>query len=194
MPILGTTSSPAKNFLVSPSFESIATQIVGAGGAASITFSSIPSTYKHLQLRYIGRATWQYGDSVVVRFNGDTTSSNYPYVHAVYANGTTAAAYNDNASPQPAIGYLMPGNGSYSTANMFATGILDILDYSSNNKNKVMRNLYGSDNNYTGSAGLPTALSSAVWLNTAAVSSVTVTAAYSNLAQYSHFALYGIKG
>lgn len=35
----------------STDYDSIATTTVGAGGAASITFSSIPSTYQHLQIR-----------------------------------------------------------------------------------------------------------------------------------------------
>jgi hypothetical protein len=194
MPILGTIASQVPGKISVAAFESIATTLVGSGGASSVTFSSIPSTYKHLQLRYIGRATWQYGDSLVVRLNNDTTNGNYPYTHALYANGTTVAAYADNGDTQPAIGYLMPGNGSYSTTNMFASGVIDLLDYASTNKNKVMRNLYGAENSYTGSAPLPLGLASTVWLNTAAVSTITITASYSSLAQNSHFALYGIKG
>ena len=36
-------------------YDSIATVVVGSGGASSITFSSVPSTYKHLQIRFIAR-------------------------------------------------------------------------------------------------------------------------------------------
>ena len=189
--------SSASNSITTPAaiaFDSIATVLVGSGGSSTVTFSSIPSTYKHLQLRYIARATWQYGDSLLVRLNGDTTSGNYPYTHYLTGNGAAASSGADNSSPQPAIGYLMPGTGSYSQAGMFSTGVIDILDYKSTNKNKVMKNIMGSDNNYTGNAGLPSGLTSTVWLNTAAVSTITITAVNSTLAQHSHFALYGIKG
>jgi len=189
--------SSASNSITTPAafaFDSIATVLVGSGGSSTVTFSSIPSTYKHLQLRYIARSSWQYGDNIIVRLNGDTTSANYPYTHYLTGNGSAAGSANDNAAPQPGIGYLMPGTGSYSAAGMFSTGVLDILDYKSTNKNKTMKNFSGADNNYTGSAGLPSGLVSTVWLNTAAVSTITITGANSNFVQHSHFALYGIKG
>ena len=55
MPILGIIASSIQGSKTT-AYESIATQTVGAGGVASVTFSSIPSTYKHLQLRIMSRA------------------------------------------------------------------------------------------------------------------------------------------
>ena len=174
-------------------YDALATVTVPSGGVSSVTFAGIPQGYKHLQLRYIARATWQYGDSLVVRFNNDSTSSNYPYTHYLSGNGSSASGSADNTAPQPQIGYLMPGAGSYSTSGMFAAGVLDVLDYGSTTKNKVMRSLYGADNNYTGSAGLPIVLASTMWTNTAAVTTINLTAASSNFAEYTQFALYGVK-
>ena len=59
-------------------FESIATTTVGSGGIADVTFSSIPATYTHLQLRGIARTNRADSnqDAVVVRFNSDT-GNNY---------------------------------------------------------------------------------------------------------------------
>ena len=51
MPILGVIASQITGHLSTNSFESIQTVTVGSGGQSSISFSSIPSTYKHLQLR-----------------------------------------------------------------------------------------------------------------------------------------------
>ena len=73
-------------------FESIQTVSVGAGGSSSISFTSIPSTYKALQLRWIGQDNrGTTNDGVKVSFNSDTTSSNY-YGHRVYGNGSSTGA------------------------------------------------------------------------------------------------------
>jgi hypothetical protein len=54
MPILGIIAS--SKLTVSNSYESIATTTVGSGGSATVTFSSIPATYKHLQVRTLIRS------------------------------------------------------------------------------------------------------------------------------------------
>ena len=56
------------------SYESIATVTVGAGGSSSISFTSIPSTYKHLQIRAITRDTGtSYINNLAGYFNTDST-------------------------------------------------------------------------------------------------------------------------
>ena len=62
---------------VSNSYESIATVTVGAGGSSSISFTSIPSTYKHLQLRGIINSTKSGAsgaDSLELTMNNDATA------------------------------------------------------------------------------------------------------------------------
>ena len=170
------------------SYESIATVSVGSGGQSSISFTSIPSTYKHLQIRAISRssrndssafATW------VMNVNSDT-GSNYTY-HRLYGNGTSAAADGGGGFGATYF-YQMP---TVTTSNIFGVGVWDILDYSSTSKNKTIRFLGGSDLNGNGFVSL----GSGLWMNnTAAISSLSFTIdGGSNFTQYSHFALYGIK-
>ena len=75
------------------SFESIATA-TGTGSSSTITFSSIPSTYTHLQIRGIGKSvlsTPASSDYAKMYFNGDTSTANY-YAHQLYGDGSTAAS------------------------------------------------------------------------------------------------------
>jgi hypothetical protein len=54
MPILGIIASAITGNLVTTSYESIETVTVGSGGSATVlTFSSIPATYTHLQIRVL---------------------------------------------------------------------------------------------------------------------------------------------
>jgi hypothetical protein len=188
-PILGIWAS--QNYPRSTTaYESIATVIVGSGGSSAITFSSIPSTFTHLQLRLIGRT--DYGTTgptnMFIQLNGDT-GSNYT-THNVRGNGSSAAATGDANIP---FGYMQdafPTAGN--TASVFGAAIFDILDYTNTNKYKTIRNLYGVDINGSGTVGLAGYL----WQNTAAINSITFapTVGGTNLVQYSHAALYGIKG
>lgn len=172
---------------VSPtSYESIQTVTVGSGGAADITFSSIPGTYKHLQIRVNARCAGAYTGSTAVRatFNSDTTLTNY-WTHYLRGNGTAAAATDNNG---PNYTFLIGTNNN--TANAFSGAIVDILDYSNTNKNTVTRALSGGDWNGSGEIYF----SSVSWNNTAAVNNIVITAYDGNMMEYSSFALYGIKG
>lgn len=81
--------------------------------------------------------------------------------------------------------------GSTATASVFGVGVMDILDYTNTNKYTTTRILGGADINGTGR----TVLGSGLWMNTAAVSTLTIiTDNASTFSQYSSFALYGIKG
>lgn len=172
-------------------FESISTVTVGSGGSSTITFSSIPSTYKHLQIRgfaQCNRAT--YGtDDLNVRFNSDT-GSNYAW-HRLYGTGTAAEA---GAFPNSNIMQIIAGTGT-GNGNTFAATVIDILDYANTSKNKTMRTLSGDDLNGTVAGyGGYAAMSSGVWFSTAAISTITIvvnTGASFN--QHTSFALYGIK-
>ena len=167
------------------SYESIATVTVGAGGQSTITFSSIPQTYKHLQLRGIARATTGNDNVYISAINGDSGSN---YVgHVLYGNGASAAAGYSAANT-----YVSIGKAFTSTTPGWAATIVDILDYTNTNKYKTMRCLSGVDDN--GQASGPIIqLSSVLWMNTGAISSFNLTT-YGNFPQYSQFALYGVKG
>lgn len=165
-------------------FQSIATTTVGSGGSSTITFSSIPSTYKHLQVRYIARAT--NTEYIGLQMNSDT-GSNYSF-HSLSGNGATAYG-NGGASRANIIMNLYTGTST--TANIFNAGVLDILDYANTNKYTTARALTGCDFNGSGAIELM----SGSWLNTAAVTTLTFYRPIGgNFEQYTQFALYGIKG
>ena len=179
----GIYASQITGHLSTNSFESIATVAVSNTVTNTITFSSIPQTYKHLQLRAIYRMTTDPGINMYI--NGDSTHSNY-YTHSVYGDGVSASA-NAPAS-NPYIAYY-PENGKL--ANVFGAFVMDIADYTNTNKYKVSKHIWGYDANGTGNI----ALQSQLYKSTTAVTSIVLQNEYSiNFAQYSHFALYGIKG
>lgn len=124
-PILGIFASAVTGGVSTTSFESIATVTVGSGGSSSVTFSSIPSTYTHLQIRGIlrdQRAT--YGNSgPLVQFNSDT-GSNYSW-HDIYGDGSSAVARGSaNTVDMGSVG----GAGGGAPANDFGALIIDVLD------------------------------------------------------------------
>lgn len=178
-PILGIWASEQQAY--AGVFDSIATVTVGAGGSSTITFSSIPSTYKHLQLRSNDLKT-SAGDTTAMRFNSDS-GANYTR-HFLYGDGSAATASASTGD----TGFRIAGAaGNGSTTSPFGV-VVDILDYTNTNKYKTIRSLSGVDKNGSGEV----ALISGLWLNSSAVTSITLYAG-SNFAQYSHFALYGIK-
>jgi hypothetical protein len=167
------------------SYESIATVTVGAGGSSSVSFSSIPSTYKHLQIRALSRTDRAVTyTSNIIRFNSDTTNSNYSQ-HELTGSGSAASA---GGGANSAIYTLIPGTST--TSNVFEGEVIDILDYADTNKYKTVRILSGYDGNGSGQIFF----GSGSWRNTAAISSISFTATSGNIVQYSSFALYGIKG
>jgi hypothetical protein len=185
MPVLGIIASQISGHLFAPSgaYESIATTTLTTT-TASVTFSSIPATYTHLQVRCLMRTDRAVSYTATNwRFNSDT-SSNYSY-HALTGDGATATA-DAGASTTRYIDYI---NGASSTASAFSVTVLDILDYTNTNKYKTTRILNGYDANGSGVINL----FSGNWRNTNAITSITLTATSGDLVQYSSFALYGIK-
>lgn len=169
-------------------YESIATQTVGSGGAASVTFSDIPQTYTHLEIRGISRLT-AAAAYPIIRPNNDSNAANFT-LHQTYGNGS---AVNQYATGTGTLGgaYVWYGATSGEGANVFGPGIISILDYRDTNKYKTLVGISGFDNN--GSTTGYVFRASSLWLNTSAITSITIAAQTGNLAQYSRFALYGIK-
>lgn len=172
------------------SYESIATY-TASGSVSTISFTSIPSTYKHLQIRFIARCS--RSDYTVAalyaRFNSDS-ASNYSG-HYLGGNGGSAFAYggaNYTSSPAGLV------SGTNVTANTFSGGVIDVLDYQNTNKYKTVRSLAGFNGNAAGT-GDEINLQSGNWRSTSAITSIDFTLETgANFLQYSQFALYGIKG
>lgn len=182
------TSMLAGNTVFNPwapsgAYDSIATT-TASGSSAVLSFTSIPSTYTHLQIRLSGGTT--AGLAPAMTFNGDT-GANYTW-HRLSGNGTAASAGSsaprNNISIAPNAGLLAV------TSEIFSPAIVDILDYTSTTKNKTVRAIAGWDGNGSGYLDF----SSGLWFATpAAITSITLTMA-ANWIAGSTAALYGIKG
>jgi hypothetical protein len=190
MPILGTVASQfsGKSFGF---FESIATYTVGSGGAANVEFTSIPSTYTHLQIRGVARTNRSAGstDTVLVRFNGET-GNNYT-IHDIYGNSSSANV--EGAGNQGYIKGFQAGSIS-DASGIFGAGVIDILEYTNTNKLRVARILGGVHTGGAGNANVQ--LSSGMRTNstTALTSVLLYPASGTAFEEHTTFALYGIKG
>lgn len=160
---------------------------VGAGGAASISFSSIPQTYQHLQVRFAFRtsSTSAAGQFAAMRFNGDS-GSNYAY-HDIMGDGATASAISLTSQTSA---YFQRGATSTQAANVFGVTVVDILDAFATTKNKVVRGIGGFDSNGSGRAYLYSGL----WLSQNAVTSIALTPEAGNFVQHTVASLYGVVG
>jgi hypothetical protein len=190
--ILGIVAS-SKLVALPNSYESIATITAGAGGLGSISFTSIPSTYTHLQLRMIARSTSSSANGITtgIRFNGDT-ASNYS-IHNLGAYQGAAAGVESTAIANASQMYVgvFPAGGN--AASIFSVQVIDIFDYKNTNKNKTIRSIGGYDMNASTSGYNYVTLYSGNWRSTSAVTSIDFTMVAGDYAQYSSFALYGIK-
>lgn len=171
------------------SYESIATTTVGSGGAADVTFSSIPSTYTHLQVRGISRSTYNGAANenqfLYMQFNSDT-GANYD-AHRLIGNGSSASASASNNRNQMIPNWITTLN---STASVFGGSVIDILDYLNTNKYKTVRSIGGVDDNVSGAV----VYYSNLWRSTSAITTIKLYPETNNFSQYTQFALYGIKG
>jgi hypothetical protein len=169
------------------SYDLISSTILGSN-QASVTFNltGLSATYKHLQIRAVTRGSVNNaGDNQYLQFNSDTTYTDYR-THILYGTGSAVASGDRQTSAYPgATSAYNTADASYA-ANVYSPWVTDILDPFSTTKNKTTRTLSG---------GSFITLSSSVWLNTAALTSITIVP-YSPSQQStgSRFSLYGIKG
>jgi hypothetical protein len=161
----------------------IASSTVGAGGASSVTFSSIPSTYTDLCLKISARSeTTTFALNLTV--NG--SSSGYSE-RLLYGEGTFTYSANTSGS---LINWLDLQNSSASTANTFSNCDVYIPNYAGSNFKSFSGDTVTEDNAISGNSLY---LNAALWSNTAAITSITLTAGSGDVAQYSTAYLYGIK-
>lgn len=165
------------NDAYSPSeFISIAT--VNATGTTA-TFSSIPSTYKSLQIRWMIKDA--SGNTPFIRFNGDSSS--------VYTTHSMdgASSYYAQAQTGASSGFINYW-GTSTGSNTFTVGITDIVDYADTSKFKTVKTFTGYDENGSGAVSL----TSNLWRSTAAITSLVITCP-AGYASGSTLALYGMK-
>jgi hypothetical protein len=165
-------------------YDSIATVTLSSGTSSSFDFTSIPSTYKHLQIRAVAYASGAGANwyDTFMQFNGDT-GSNYAY-HALQGDGTSASADASINRSNMIVGYF----GGVNQSAM----VIDILDYANTNKFKTVRALTGLNQNGSNDRGI--ILASNLWRSTAAITSIKLFPSSSVATAYTQFALYGIRG
>lgn len=163
--------------------ELISTQILGSN-TTTVTFSSIPQGYKHLQLRLVTRGSQATTTEIPSFWFNNVTTATYS-VHYLYGGGASVAstgAANQN--------WLLAGysEGASSTASSYGVSIIDILDYTNTSRNKTARSLSGVKGSATYSG-----LWSGTWYNTAAITRIDIsTNSGIGIAAGSRLSLYGV--
>lgn len=186
----------SENPIAQPSaYESIASFTVSTG-VASYTFSSIPTTFKHLQIRCSVKDVADPGENQHLRIqvNGDT-GANYYYHYILTNNGNTTSYDVTNATGSNYMYVFRASIGSGSNyTNSWATTIMDFLDYRSNYyKNMKYWKGYCSSNAGFGSGHANFGTGGGLWADASVISSITINGDGANFVSGSTFDLYGIK-
>lgn len=163
-------------------YKLISSSTVGSGGTASVTFSSIPATYTDLVVKASLRSTGAVG-SYRATFNG--SASGYSEL-LLYGDGTSAGSASSSSGT-----YI---NWNFNTAggtSIFANCEFYIPSYASALQKSTSAEVV-TENNGTGAQQY---LNAALWADTAAITSITLTMQGTSplFAEYSTFYLYGIK-
>ena len=163
----------------------IQTVTVGAGGASSIEFTSIPQTYTDLVVKLsIRDDTSANGKDYKIELNGSTTSYTYRRIY-----GDSSAVYSDSASTSQSLTI----NSATSTASTFANCEIYIPNYTSTNYKSWSTDTV-SEKNATAANSSYTNLYSGLWSNTAAITSIAIKpiSGTPTIQQYTIATLYGV--
>ena len=171
-----------------PSNYELIQTVILSSAATSITFSSIPQDYKHLQARVVARTNVAAQASAFELYvNGNATMSNY-YYHELTGAGTSA--FSSAQSQQAQVGYAAAASAA---SEVFNGAIIDILDYTNTNKTRTIRSFNGVFG--TSSNGRFISLTSNLYNNTTAITSLVFD--LNSTATYvagTRISLYGIRG
>ena len=168
------------------SFDSLGSVYI-TSATSTITFSSIPQTYQHLEIRSFAANSASSNQYVKLVFNSDA-NANYSE-HHLSGNGSAMSSGSNSLYNNGGFywGMGLPGT---SLTSVFGSGVTSILDYSNTSKYKTVLSFDGFDGN--GSGGIE--LVSSNWRSTSGITSITLTVNEgNNFRQYSSFSLYGIK-
>ena len=187
MPIILGVMASSKLSAPQGSFDSIASYVVPSGGVSVITFSSIPQTYTHLQIRAVGKFSGTVGAGF---FKFNNTTGGYTY-HSIWTDG--ANAYSSGSAGTANEGVWTGAAGT--PTGVPEPFIIDILDYTNTSKNKIAMTQTGWPN-FSGSSGggnQYVELASSMWINTAAINRFDLLPQSYTFAENMTVSLYGIK-
>jgi len=158
-----------------------------SSSAASVTFSSIPSTYTDLVVRVSGRTdtAGQAIDTIQLQFNG-TGGTAYSYTRLT---GSGSAAASSTGSSVSVINGYYVLDAATATASTFGSVEIYIPSYTVS-QNKPL-NVIGAQENNNAAAYM--AATAGLWTNTAAITSIAIQNGGGNYVSGSSFYLYGIK-
>lgn len=165
-----------------PAYEAISSTTVGTA-TASITFSSVPQTYEHLEIRLFARGSAAATlANVTLRINSDT-ASNY-VLSSLEGSGTGVSGLRFGASTSLSIAHV---SGDTAAANIFGCGIIFFADYANTTGNKTITSISGNDRDGSGSVFFRNGL----WKSNSAISTIELT--LSNFMVGSVVSLYGLR-
>ena len=161
--------------------------------STSIVFDNLDvyaSDYKHLQIRAVTRDTRAISgaNNVIMHFNNDTSGSNYYQLHFLKGDGTSVSSGAEGATS-----YILPYTqpSANDTTDAFASAVIDLLDVFSSNKYTTSRSLRGV--NLDAAYSTQVGLSSGFWMNTAALTEISLAPVVGSFAAYSRVSIYGRK-
>jgi len=188
--LLGILNSQAAAAGGAGAYDLLETQVL-TSDTASVTFTGLGSysDYKHLQIRIVGRSSINNTNNPVdIYFNSDNTGGDYAsHFMTTYQGNVNSEARTSQNVIQEAV-YLPANNAP--TSN-FGAAVVDILDFSSSNKNTTIRSLNAYEGVDANNRGI--LLGSGFYNSTAAITSITFEGynASGNFKQNSRFSLYG---
>jgi len=166
-------------------YQAIASQVL-ASTAASVTFSSIPSTYTDLVLKISARN--DTGNAFSIQINGDT-ATNYSDTYVGNNNGS-AVSGRDSTQTSTLFRLSLPNSGD--TANTFTCNEIYIPNYAATTTKQFILNGQRESNSTSVYA---IGLTSSLYRGTSAISSIlisTVIGAGYLFVAGSRFDIYGI--
>lgn len=158
----------------------ISTVTVGSGGASSIDFNSIPSSYTDLLIKTSLRSNSSAGTGLNIGFNGSTSSFTNKAIQGNGASASSFGTYNRFAGQV---------NMSTDTTNSFSSNEIYIPNYT----NSINKSYFSDGTNETNSATAYMSIIAGLWSDTTAITSISLTSMNGTFVQYSSATLYGIK-
>jgi hypothetical protein len=161
--------------------------VVGGGGAASIAFSSISSSYRNLRLVLSVRGdTAALTTGVSLRFNGDTGANYDGQVGSLYGGGSLNT-FDTIAGTSMPVGLTVAGTAP---ANTFSPFEILLHDYANTTTHKGVRSHAGYKQANSTSSTV-TSMGTGTWRSTSAINAITLLPTAGNFAQYTVATLYG---
>lgn len=162
-------------------YEAIATVTVGSGGAATMSFTSIPSTYTDLVVHVSARSVRaQTQDGMNMKFNTSSTSFSgrqFAYLNTATYTGTVTRG----------VASIPAANA---TASAFGNAYIYISNYTSSRYKRYMVDNVRPNNS---ASVFEVSFYSTTWANTAAINGISFDNDNANFAEFSTATLYGIK-